>query len=197
MEAEDYDVWESGANIAEGKALLVHTGSQISAGPEAVTEDVYVVTVRYREKDLIQVEMLYATPDRPEREVLDGLQVVVQRHPGPPVFLGDFNKDAMRHLTYQDRPRTSGSTAYPTSWTWTSRGARARARERSMIDFILAPSDMQVALVQVLGSIPVRRDHRMVVAEVRLKGTYRMAPMRHQPRPAQTRHPNVTTGQWQ
>ena len=35
-----------------------------------------------------------------------------------------------------------------------------------MIDFILAPSDMQVAQVQVLGPIPVRTDRCMVLAEV-------------------------------
>ena len=68
VEGEDYDLWELGANRAEGKALLVHTGSQISVELEAVTEDVFVVTLRYREKDLIRVGVVYATPDRPERE---------------------------------------------------------------------------------------------------------------------------------
>ena len=63
---------------AEGKALLVHTGSQILAEPEAVTEDVVVMTVRYPEKDVV-----YATRERPHKEVLDGLQDVVRRHPGP------------------------------------------------------------------------------------------------------------------
>ena len=128
--------------------------------------------------------MVYATPDRPEREVPDGLQDVVQRHPGPLVLLGDFNKDALRRPAYQDKLRTWGYTAYPTGWTWTWRGAGAHAHERSMIDFIQAPSDLQVAQVQVLGRIPVRTDHRMVVAEVQIKGTYRMAPMGAQPRPA-------------
>ena len=46
-----------------------------------------------------------------------------------------------------------------------------------MIDFIVTPSDMQVAQVQVLGRIPVRTDHCMVLAEVQIKGTYRMAPL--------------------
>ena len=53
VEGEDHDLWESGANGAEGKGLLVHIGGQFSAEPEAVTEDVFVMTVRYREKDLI------------------------------------------------------------------------------------------------------------------------------------------------
>ena len=68
MEGEDYDPWELGANTAEGKALLVHTGGQISAEPEAVTEDVFVLTVKYRAKDLIPVGVVHATPGRPERE---------------------------------------------------------------------------------------------------------------------------------
>ena len=46
VEGEDYDLWESGANRAEGNALLVHTGGQISAEPEATTKDVFVLTVR-------------------------------------------------------------------------------------------------------------------------------------------------------
>ena len=36
VEGEDYDLWESGANRAEGETLLVHTGSQILLGPEVV-----------------------------------------------------------------------------------------------------------------------------------------------------------------
>ena len=160
-----------GANRAEGKALLVHTGGHISAEPEAVTEDVFVLTVRYRENNLIRVGVVYDTPHRPEREVLDGLQDIVQRHPGPMVLLGNFNKDALRRPAYQSRLRTWGYTAYPTGWTWTWRGAGAHAHERSMIDFILAMSDMKVAKVQVLGRIPVRTDHRMVPAEVHIKGT--------------------------
>ena len=65
------------------------------------------------------------------------------------------------------------------------------------LDFIVASSDMQVAQVQVLGRIPMRRDHRMVLAEVHIKGTYRMAPMGAEQCPAQTRHRNVTAEHWQ
>ena len=144
--------------------------------------------MRYLEKDLIRVGVVYATPERPEREVLDGLHDVVQQHPRPLVLLGVFNKDALRRPVYQDRLRMWGHTAYPTGWTWTWRGARAHAHERSMIDFILAPSDMQIAQVQDLGRIPVRTDHRMVLAGVQIKGTYRMAPTGAEPRPAQMRH---------
>ena len=46
------------------------------------------------------------------------------------------------------------------------------ARPRPMIDFVLAPTDMQVAQVQVLGRIAVQTDHRMVLAEVQIKSTY-------------------------
>ena len=116
---------------------------------------------------------MYATPNRPQREVLDG-------HLGPLVLLSDFNKDALRRPAYQDRLRKWGYRAYPTGWTWTwsigwtwtGRGAGAHAHERSMIDCIMALSDMQVAQVQVLGCIPVRMDHRMVPAEVQIQGTY-------------------------
>ena len=131
-------------------------------------------------------------PDTLEREVLDGLQDVVQRHPGPVVLLGDFNKDALQRPTYQDYLRTWRYTAYPTGWTCTWRGAGAHAHERSMIDFILIPHDMPVTQMQVLGCIPVRTDHRMVPAEIQIHGTYRVAPMGAQPRPAQTRHQTIT-----
>ena len=61
-----------GGNRAEGKAVFVHTGGQISVEPEAVTEDVFVLAMRCREKDVIRAGVVYATPDRPEREVPDG-----------------------------------------------------------------------------------------------------------------------------
>ena len=185
MEGEDYDLWESGVNRAKGIALLVHTGSQISAELEAVTEQLFVLTVRYREKDLIRVGVVYATANKPGREVLDVLCDVVQRYPGPLVLLGDFNKEALRRPTYQDRLRTWGYTAYPNGWMWTWRGAGAHAHDRSMIGFILAPSDMHVAQVQVLGRIPVQTDNRMVLAEVQSKahtGWPRWGPSRGRPR---------------
>ena len=56
------------------------------------------------------------------------------------------------------------------------------------MDFILAPRDMQVARVQVLGRILVRTDHRMVLVEVQINGTYRMAPMGAHVQPAHRRH---------
>ena len=65
-----------------------------------------------------------------------------------------------------------------------------------MIDSIVAHNDMQVAQVQVLGRIPVRTHHRMVPADVQIKGTYRVAPMGAQPRLAKTRRQNVTAEQW-
>ena len=73
---------------------MIQIGCHFSAEPKAVTKDVFVLTVRYREKELIRVWVVYATPDMLEREVVDGLQDVVQGHPGPLVLLGDFNKDA-------------------------------------------------------------------------------------------------------
>ena len=36
--------------------------------------DLFVLMVRYREKDLMRVGVMYAPSDRPEREVVDGLQ---------------------------------------------------------------------------------------------------------------------------
>ena len=91
---------------------------------------------------------------------------MVQRHPGPLILLGDFNKDVLQRPAYQDRLRAWGYTAYPTGWTWKWRGAGAHTHERSMIDFIMILRDMLVTQVQVLGRIPVRTDHCMVLAEV-------------------------------
>ena len=65
-----------------------------------MSEDLFIVTVRYRKKDLIGVGVVYATTDRPEREVLNALQDVVQQHPGPLELLGDLNKDALRRPAY-------------------------------------------------------------------------------------------------
>ena len=113
------------------------------------------------------------------------------------MLLGDFDKDALQRPRYQNWLRMRGYTAYPGAWTWRWRGAGAHAHERFMIDFILAPSDMEAAEVLVLRPIPVRTDHRMVLAEVQINGTYRMALMGAQPRPDKIRHQKVTAEQWQ
>ena len=73
VEGEHYNLWEPGANRAEGKALLVHSGNQTLAEPEDVTEDVFIIAVRYREKDLIRVGVVYASLDRSVKEVMDEL----------------------------------------------------------------------------------------------------------------------------
>ena len=66
-----------------------------------------------------------------------------------------------------------------------------------MLDFVMAPAKVTVGQVQVLGHIPVRTDHRMVVADIRVPGTFREAPLGVQPRPALTRHQQITPEQWQ
>ena len=66
-----------------------------------------------------------------------------------------------------------------------------------MLDFVMAPAEVTVGQVQVLGHIPVRTDHRMVVADIRVQGTFSEAPLGVQPRPALTRHQQITPEQWQ
>ena len=61
----------------------------------------------------------------------------------------------------------------------------------------MTPAGVEVGHVQVLGHIPVRTDHRMVVAEIRVPGAFREAPLGAQPRPAQTRHQQIAPEQWQ
>ena len=141
--------------------------------------------------------MVYATPDRPARQVLEGLNDVIRRTPPPLILLGDFNKDALSRPHFRDQVPTWGYATYPTRWAWTWRGAGAHAQERSMLDFVMAPADVVVGHVQVLGHIPVRTDHRMVVADIRLPGAFREAPPGVQPHPALTRHQQVTLEQWQ
>ena len=197
VEGEDYDLWESGAKRAEGKALLVHAGGHLTAIPEEVTEDVFVLLVQYWGKDLVRIGVVYATPDRPARQVLDGLREVISSTPPPLILLGDYNKDALRRPDFRDQVPTWGYTTHPTRWTWTWRGAGAHAQERSMLDFVMTPAGVAVGHVQVLGHIPVRTDHRMVVADIRVPGTFREAPLGAQPRPAQTRHQQIAPEQWQ
>ena len=168
MEGEDYDLWESGAERAEGQALLVHVGGHFTATPEEVTEDVFVLLVQCQGKDLVRIGVVYATPDRQARQVFDGLRDVINTTPPPLILLGDYNKDALRQPDFRDQVPTWGYATHPTRWTWTWRGAGAHAQERSMLDFVMTPAGVEVGHVQVLGHIPVRIDHRMVVAEIRV-----------------------------
>ena len=103
VEGEDYDLWELGAERAEGKALLVHAGGHFTAVPEEVTEDVFVLLIRYWGKDFVRLGVVYATLGRPARQVLDGLRDVISRTPPPLILLGDYNKDALRRLDFRDQ----------------------------------------------------------------------------------------------
>ena len=156
-----------------------------------------VLLVQYRGKDLVRTGLVYATPDRPARQVLNSLRDVIGRTPPPLILLGDSNKDALRRPDIREQVPEWGYTTYPTRWTWTWRGSCAHAQERSMLDFVMAPTEVAVGQVQVLGHIPVRTDHRMVVADIRVPGTFREAPLGVQPRPALTRHQQITPEQWQ
>ena len=197
VEGEDYDLWESGAEGAKGKALRVHTGGHFTAVLEEVHQDVFVLLIQYQGKDLCRMGVVYATPDRPARQVLEGLKDVIRRTPPPLILLGDFNKDALSRPDLRDQVPTWGYATYPTRWAWAWRGAGAHAQERSMLDFVMAPADVVVGHVQVLGHIPVRTDHQMVVADIRVPGAFREALLGVQPRQALTRHQQVTPEQWQ
>ena len=72
----------------------------------------------------------------------------MQRHTGPLILLGDFNKDALRRLAFQDRLRVCGYKGYPSRWAWTLRGVGAHALERCMTDFIIIPHGIPVMQVQ-------------------------------------------------
>ena len=63
--------------------------------PRAVTEHVFVLTVKDRERDVAHVGVVYTALDKPEANVPEALQEVVRRQPGPLMMLGDFNKDAL------------------------------------------------------------------------------------------------------
>ena len=52
-----------------------------------VTEDVFVLLVQYRGKDLVRIGVVYATPDRQARQVLDGLRDMISRTPPPLILL--------------------------------------------------------------------------------------------------------------
>ena len=167
VQGEGHGLWEWGAERVEDKALLVHMGDHFSATPKVVTGDVFVSTVQYRGKDMVHVGVVYTTPHKPKQEVLDGLQDLIHSFPAALLLLGNLNKDTMHRRAYQESLKIWGYSAYPSKWTWTRRGAGVHAHERSMVDFIMVPQDIQVSWVQVLGHIPVRTNHRMVVVEVR------------------------------
>ena len=53
----------------------------------------FVLLVQYQGKDLVRIGVVYATPDRQARQVLDGRRDVTSRTPPHLILLGDYNKD--------------------------------------------------------------------------------------------------------
>ena len=51
------------------------------------------------------------------------------------------------------------------------------SNERSMIDFVLVPGAIQVARTQVIGHMPIRTDHRLIIAEMRIPGKQERHPI--------------------
>ena len=113
---------------------------------------------------------------------LDWMELQVAESTCLLVFVGDLNFDVLTHTPTRDRIRAWGYQIFPTTWTWTWQGAGANATQRSMLDFILALAGVKVESFQVVGNMPVRTDHRLLVATLRLLGGGSGAPMGVLPR---------------
>ena len=53
-----------------------------------------------------------------------------------------------------------------------------------MIDFVLVPETIQVMRIQVIGHMPIRTDHRMIIAELQVPRKQEVHPIGLLPRPA-------------
>ena len=113
---------------------------------------------------------------------LDWMELQVAESTCPLVFVGDMNFDVLTHTPTRDRIRSWGYQIFPTAWTWTWQGAGANSSQRSMLDFLLAPAGVKVESFRVVGNMPVRTDHRLLVATLSLPGGGSGAPMGVMPR---------------
>ena len=84
--------------------------------------------------------------------------------------MGDFNKDALLDPQLTRVIAEWGCGVQPPRSAWTWRGAGSCAGQQSMIDFVLVPQGFPVRECRLVGCMPVRSDHRLVVVEIFLRG---------------------------
>ena len=106
-----------------------------------------------------------------------------------------FNKDTLRDPQLSRVIKEWGFQVQPPRWAWTWQGTGAHAGQHSMIDFMLVPDGLPERECRLVGRMPVRTDHRLVVVEVSL-GT-RPARLAVLPWPAQVAHRQVPEHQWE
>ena len=113
---------------------------------------------------------------------LDWTELLIAESACPLLFVGDLNFHVLTHTLTRDRIRAWGYRILRAKWTWTWQGAGANASQRSTVDSLLTPAAVQEESFQVVGNMPVRTDHRLAVASLRLPGEGSGAPMGVMPR---------------
>ena len=160
---------ETGAVDVEGKAVLVPEEAVLTLCPEGATDTEFVVVVQSGEVDRLHLVLVYARPGAAGLAVYHRWTDIVTSSALPVVVMGDFNKDAVREPQLS-RVKEWGYQVHPPRWAWTWRGTGAHAGQNSMIDFVLVPHRLPVRECRLVGHMPVRTDHRLVVVEVSLRG---------------------------
>ena len=123
-----------------------------------------------REVHCLKLVLVYARPGAAGPAVFHRWTDIVASSAVPVVVMGDFNKDTLRDPQLSRVVEEWGYRVHPPRWAWVWHGAGAHARQHSMIDFVLVPERLPLRERRLVGCMPVRTDHRLVVVEIARQG---------------------------
>ena len=175
----------------EGKAVLVPEEAELAA-----SDTEFVVVVQPGEVDCLRLVLVNAWPGAADPTLYRRWTDIITSSALPVVVMGDFNNDALQDPQLSRVIKEWWYQVQPPRWAWTRRGGGAHAGQHSMIDFVLVLDGMPVRECRLVGRMPVRTDHRLVVVEVSL-GEGSPGAVGVLPRPAQIAHRQVPEHQWE
>ena len=190
------DTWESGADRAEGKAVIIPHTAGVTAEALVAHRDYTTMLIKEEGVVVLKIIAVYASPGRAGPDLYQELGREISSSMHPVVVAGDFNKDVIKNRPFREAVAGWGFRAYPQPWTWTWRGQGLRSHERSMIDFVLVQEEIQVSRTQVIGHMLIRTDHMMVTSEVQVSGKQERHPIRVLPRPANIQPKSTEAEHW-
>ena len=164
--APSYTALESGAVDVEGKVVLVPEEAELTLHSEGATDTEFVMVVQSGEVDRLKLALVYALPGAAGPAKYRRWTDIIALSALPVVVMGGFNKDALRDLRMSRLVEDWGYAFQPPRWVSTWRWAGAHVGHHLMIDFMMVLEGLSVRDCPLVGHMPVRTDHRLLVVEI-------------------------------
>ena len=111
------DTWESGADGAEGKAVIIPRTAGVTAEALVAHRDYMSMLIKEEGVVILKIIAVYASPGRAGPDLYQELGREISSSAHPVVMAGDFNKDAIKNRLFREAVAGWGYKAYPQQWT--------------------------------------------------------------------------------